>query len=64
MNSKCFYAKDENEISFFTCSYFQKVKHCVQTQNICAIYGDSAIAGSIIYKRFANFRKGNFNLED
>lgn len=69
VNFKCFILEakmEENEMHFCYLMFFhfQKLQHCTNSKNICAIYEDSAIAESFVCKWLARFRSGNFHLED
>jgi len=58
---------EENKVHFryLMLFYFRKGKNAAQTENkICIVYGDHAVAESIIRKWFTRFRNGNFDLED
>ena len=44
--------------------YFKKGKNTTETQKFCAAYGEDAMTDQTCQKWFAEFRAGDFELDD
>ena len=58
----------DKKISYFghllLFAFYRGRKTNEMTKNICAVYGENAIAGRTVEDWFIRFKRGNFNLND